>query len=410
MPHEAYDDVPSAAERLRQAAQTFVRGLWAQDVRLDTADAYRSTKSLVLRCRVTEGGLDAPPTIIVKHARPRAEYPLGHVRNLVNDWSACHLLNRVPGDPPLAPQLLGGDLDAGLLVLEDLGYGEGSDLHEVLHGDDPEAAREALREHAALLGRLHGATVGRADEYDRFRATLAPEEPPTPLFTDPWPRVRRFRSHAREVEEVSRHYQSVLLGLGVRPHADVESEIAHVTRAVEEEPGPFLAFCKGDQNGVSDLIRRNGKPRLFDFDCGGFRHALLEGMPGRVTWGGMQRLPPDLLPCLDRTYQASLAHYLPAAADDRVFGRAMVEAGARWHVFHVLRRLPDALQADRMRGPSTLRQQVLAWTNAFADLSDGNGHLSGLGESARELATRLRALWPPEARELPWFPAFVPGS
>lgn len=58
----------------------------------------------------------------------------------------------------------------------------------------------------------------------------------------------------------------------------VGAEIAHVTASVEAQPERFLAYCKGDQNMAGDYIRCHGMPRLFDFNAGGYRHALIEGM------------------------------------------------------------------------------------------------------------------------------------
>src|SRR5262249_28240318 len=114
-----------------------------------------------------------------------------------------------------------------------------------------------------------------------------------------------------------------------------------------------------------------------------------------------------LLPVLDAAYRAALGQGCPEAADDAVYYRAMVAAGARWHIFHVIWRLaPDALREDRPRGPSSLRQQVLAWIDAFADLSEEYGHMPALGGSARDMAQRLRTLWPVEVHTLPGYPAF----
>ena len=109
---------------------------------------------------------------------------------------------------------------------------------------------------------------------------------------------------------------------------------------------------------------------------------------------------------MDRTYRAALSAVCPEAADDTLFHRAMVDAAARWNIFHVVWRLPDAIERDRPRGPSTLRQQLLAWIEAFAELSEEFHTMPALGRSARAMAARLRAIWPPEVGWLPTFPAF----
>jgi len=49
---------------------------------------------------------------------------------------------------------------------------------------------------------------------------------------------------------------------------------------------------------------------------------------------------------------------------------------------------------------------VVAWLEAFADLSDERQQLQALGKSAREAVKRLRELWPAEVCDLPYYPAF----
>ena len=65
-----------------------------------------------------------------------------------------------------------------------------------------------------------------------------------------------------------------------------------------------------------------------------------------------------------------------------------------------------ALSGDYQRGLTTLRQQVVAWLEAFADLSDERQQLQALGKSARDAVKRLRELWPAEVCSVPYYPAF----
>ena len=111
-------------------------------------------------------------------------------------------------------------------------------------------------------------------------------------------------------------------------------------------------------------------------------------MPGRMTWGCMMRIPARILPLMDAAYQTQLKQKHPEMSDE-TFRLALVEAGARWHIFHVVHRLPDALMNDRQRGLTTLRQQVIAWLTAFADLSEELRYFQALGTSARSMVERL---------------------
>jgi hypothetical protein len=179
-----------------------------------------------------------------------------------------------------------------------------------------------------------------------------------------------------------------------------------VTDRVEIDPGPFLVFCQGDVNAPGNCVRQKGRLRLYDFDAGGFRHGLLEGLAGRLTWGCMLRIPAEVVEDMDLAYQRAFQAGCPVGYLERRYPEAFVEAAARWHIFHVVWRLPTALERDYLRGLSSLRQQMLAWLDAFVQIVDTHGHVPALGAAARALAAHLRARWPAEVGVLPFYPAF----
>jgi hypothetical protein len=295
-------------------------------------------------------------------------------------------------------------------VLEDLGDGEGPNTYDLLLGNDPERATAALLEHTRLMGRLHATSLGRLDAYTRARRVLGPMSPPKPLYEDPWstPRGRAVTKH--ECEQAVWNYRSACLLLGLTPAAAVAEEIEWVTARVEADPGPFLAFCQGDVNAPGNCVRWKGRLRLYDFDCGGFRHALVEGLAGRLTWGCTSGIPAEVVRAMEAAYREELATGCVAARDDRLYRQALVEAAARWHIFHVIHRLPTGLERDYPRGPTSFRQQLLAWLDGFVGIVDEFGEATALGESARALGHCLRARWPPETTTLPYYPAFRRGE
>lgn len=381
-------------------------------IRLRRSQTFTTGASVVVRCEVTEARADLPPTLVVKKVREdgfayrpdSAETP-NPAHWLFNDWAAAEFLTRVPNAIPLGPALYGGSRERGLVVLEDLGAGEPPNTQDALFGDDPELAEETLLEHVSLIAQLHAATTGRAAEYARIRRRLGALPRPEGLYQDPWSEARNRPAPPGEVEGVVRLYRAVCERVGVSPLAGVAEEVARVTSAVEAEPGAFLAFCKGDQGMAGDYLRREGLPRLYDFNAAGYRHALVEGMPGRMTWGCMMRLPARVIRAMDAAYQTQMTRRRPEITDE-MMRRARVEAGGRWHVLHVVHRLPEALEGDRQRGLTTLRQQVVAWLTAFADLSEEFAGLPSLGTSARRIAERLLRVWPAAAGEMPYYPAF----
>ena len=373
------------------------------DVRLRPVERLDGgTASAVLRCSVTDAEREIPRSVVVKVAKP------GRSESLFNDWAACLFLSGIPASRPLGPMLYGGESEPAVIVLEDLGVGEGRNTLESLMGSDPERAKDALLEHIRLIGELHGSTMGRVEEYQQIRSELGPQSQ-SGLFDSPWANARIDAIHEQEVSTAVASYRAAFALAGLRPASGVADEIESVATGLEGSPGPFAAFCQGDQNAPGGCIRIGGRLRLLDFGESGYRHALIEGMPGRMTWGCIRRIPAHLIQPMDDMYRVELMKGFRAALDGAVIGRAMVEAGARWNVFHVLKRLPEALLNDRPRGPlSSLRQQLVAWLDAFVDLSTEFGHYSALRKSATALVARLRSVWPTDACELPYYRAFEP--
>ena len=381
-------------------------------IRLRRKETFITGGSIVIRCIVIDAPSHVPARVVVKKVRedevgyrPDSSEIPNSAHSLFNDWAASVFLNNVRTNIPLSPVLYAGSREYGFIVLEDLGEGEAPNTFDALNGDDSELAEQTLIEHAALIGQLHAVTIGRKEGYRRVRQSFGPLPNPQKLFQYPWSDARNETIPTNEVEEAIRLYQTAFEEVGIRAQAGIGEEIAHVAEAVEARPKMFLAYCKGDQNLANDYIRCHGVPRLFDFNEGGFRHALLEGMPGRMTWGCVMRIPTRILPLMDAAYQTELTQK-HAEISDETFHQAMVEAGARWHILHIVHRLPDALAGDRPRGPTSLRQQVVAWLRAFADLSEELCGMRALGTSARNMVERLCSIWPAEVRELPYYPAF----
>ena len=377
-------------KELVRAAERVVSAYFDQGVALRVEQVLPDRLfSVIVRVRTVAAPSHVPGSFVVKAAAP------GHAHQVYNDWAALQLLTDLSaGREPLGPRCYGGDRATPLVVMEDLGPGDGSP-HELVEGDDPEAATASLLAYIRAVARLHVDTRGRRGDYLRLRGAI---DPPKPLYHDPW-----SDAAARTEQEITaaiREYHDVLGTLGLTAAAGVDDEIAEVTRRVEVDPGPLLALCQGDQNGQGNCLLADGRLRLHDFGSGGFRHALVEGLPHRITWGCIRRVPETVAAAMDRAYQE--AH--PDLADDATFRRAATDAMTRWHVFHVIWRVPDALRRDHPRNPeATLRQQVVAWIDAYVDWADDG---TALARTARRLVERLRERWPAYTHTIGYLPAY----
>ena len=80
--------------------------------------------------------------------------------------------------------------------------------------------------------------------------------------------------------------------VGVKPRRGTKTEMKTVA-AFSAAPGPFLAYTHGDPIPMNALPVGDDR-KLFDFEFGEFRHALRDGIYGRVcfpTWYHINRVP-----------------------------------------------------------------------------------------------------------------------
>jgi len=145
--------IKDAAERILSAAFGTVRLDAGKP--LDISDI--SDRSNLFRFQVLDGPMSAPASVIVKRTVAMGDEsddpdrPGGPASRLFNEWASLLFFNEVVPDRPLAPRLFGGDRDAGILVMEDLGPVAGG-LTDLLLGDDPVAAETDLTAYAATVG------------------------------------------------------------------------------------------------------------------------------------------------------------------------------------------------------------------------------------------------------------------
>lgn len=394
-------DAQPSSERTRAAAQRVLAARYGGPVALGPEQVLQSSgRSRVWRLPVAAAPAGLPTSLILKQVQgdeqrgydPDDATPFSPAWRFFNDWTGAELLTAVAADPPLGPRFYGGDRAEGFVLLEDLG--EGESLADLLLGGDAARAEQALLQFARTLGRMHAATVGREEEYRRLRETLIPPAPEAPAAGVPF---SRFREGCAAID--------------VALSAEVEAAIARVTAAMRQ-PGPFRAYTHGDC--CPDNTRcEEGSVRLLDFEFGAFRHALRDGVYARIlfpTCWCVSRLPPEIAPRMEAVYRAELVQGCPAAGDDTVFYRAVVEACAQWALETAQWHLIGALKEDGKWGRATTRQRLLVRFDRFADLTEEMGHLEALGATARAITARLRALWPPEADQMPLYPAFRAGA
>ena len=369
---------------------------FGDDVRLKVKTEFDADQATVLRCYVIKAPAGVPQSVVVKRAlttngtafQPNSADEM--IPRFFNDWAGLKFLSEISdGDSPAA-QFYGGDREKGLMVIEDLG--DGRNFYGSLRGESSVAATGELIKLARALGKMHALTIDKKTAYDSIRDRLGPRDRP-PSMTGEWRRL------VAKLDEVCGR-------IGVKPHRGAKTEMKTVAAFIAA-PGPFLAYTHGDPIPVNALPVGDER-KLFDFEFGGFRHALRDGIYGRVcfpTWYHINRVPNDVVKKMEIAYRTELAKGCPEAADDTLFFRSVVEACAYWAIHSRLNFIKKVWKEDHKWGISTQRQILLLCFDIFGQVSEEFGHLEALGITIRNIAAKLRERWT-DLEEMPYYPAF----
>jgi Ser/Thr protein kinase RdoA (MazF antagonist) len=268
----------------------------------------------------------------------------GEPHGLAVEWAALDVLAGL--DPPVAPRLLGGDEEAGVVVLEDLGT-PGS-LADALLGDDPDRARSDLAAVAAALGRMHAATLGLADAIAAARARRGLAR----RATGWWPaRLAEARAWCRD--------EAAALGLAPGP-LDAELD-----RVAEVTSGAYVGLVHGDPCPDNTLLAPGG-PRLIDFERAGAASVALDAgyllAPFPSCWC-FGRLPADVLAEARAAHEGALA--AAGVALGEPWALALAAALALWAVTRVRDYADPDRPVDGAWGTTTGRPRLASWTAAF---------------------------------------------
>ncbi len=362
------------------------------------------------RCQVDDPAGELPAEVIIKRPQAKGQRfapddpnPLGPSFRLFNEWASLEVISDHFSVPGLCPRLLAGHRDEGYLVIEVVGE---HSLHDLLCGKEPQLAREGLCSFAKILGQLQAASVGQIEDYRRQRDRLGPRADPRHQLwgCDDWLR--------QQTAELKDNFSN----LGFRTSAGFDEEMAQVASAIAD-PGELTVFTHGDP--CPDNLRLAAdQATLIDFEYGGIGPGLNEGCYFRMlfpTTFQANRLPDRLVAELESVYRSELVKGCPAAADDRLFTRGILNGCVTWLTVTLASwslqpsmyrgdRL-SALDSDQSWGLTSNRQVALARLRAFICAADTFDALPALCETFSALEKRLLVLWP-EVDEMPCYPAF----
>lgn len=344
----------------------------------------------VWRVRVTAGGPGragaggAPHSVVVK--RFKSEPARG-----LDEWAALEHLGSLGLASPPAPRFLGGDLERGCFVMEDLG--SGPSLEDLLRSREPGAAAragDALVDIARVAGALHAGGRARAGEFDRRRDALA-RRPVTPL-----------RAAADSLRAAPAALGAWLAATGAAAAPGLEEAAAALARA-GEDPGDWATLTHGDMAPSNNLLAADGW-RLLDFEYAGVRHALYD----TLFWTLFCPFPAGITERADEAYRAAMADAFPAAREDREYARARAQVAAA-RTLELLRwESPALLARDHGWAPGLTARGAVLWHLArfLAAAEGGAPALAPIVATLGALEGSLRIRWSAEREHGLLWPAF----
>jgi Ser/Thr protein kinase RdoA (MazF antagonist) len=287
---------------------------------------------------------------------------------------------------PVAPRLLGSDVTAGILIMEELPPGRS--LAHTLLGGDRDGAMTDLISYATALGSLHAWSVGRADEFERARARYSPSADPRPWWVE-------------RIDSKRALFLRIAADLGAATDG-MDAEIDEVVRILRGER--YRSFVHGDM--CPDNVRLSGGgTRIFDFEASSTGSPALDAAyllaPFPSCWC-FASVPESIsVPAMD-AYLAALTAGGVEIADDLQL--ELAAALARW-VAARGSMIERALKRDEEWGTTTVRPRLVAWTERFAAVAAATGTFPGLRAIAECLNNRFQSLWP--GAIVPAYPALA---
>jgi hypothetical protein len=153
--------------------------------------------------------------------------------------------------------------------------------------------------------------------------------------------------------------------------------------------------------------------RLFDYEFGGYRHALLDGVYGRIrfpTCWCVGDIPEPVVERMEAAYRKELAEAHPAVEDDALYHQAVAEACGCWLLNNLGGMYPGIMEEDGQWGIATYRQRLMKRLEVFIRLSEKARRLEGLRAVSENLLERLPERWGGEVPQLQSYPAFAPPT
>ena len=275
-------------------------------------------KKRIFRCWVAEGPSSLPEVFLVKMARhtkrepydPESDCAGSPAWKLFNEWAALQFLSDIDNPQIISPKFIAGDAAKGLIAFEYIP--KARSFRDILGNANADEQRHALLTYAQTIGRMHGATYGRKNEWLRLRMSLGTSHQADPNAFDGI--LRSFHRLATFIEQpVSVAVETELFELKeTLSGAEPFSALRHVDIA----PQNYLLF--------------NDSVKLVDFEYSDYGHFLLDAplgpYPFTVRWECDEVLAREI----ESVYRAELSTGFRGALDDFTYYKGVLTAWIYW--------------------------------------------------------------------------------
>jgi hypothetical protein len=323
----------------------------------------------VVRCAISGGRADVPPSVIVKSLREHPENFRTDPVQVATERAALEFM--ADHVPELAPRLVASDLDACVLVLEDVA--PRVPLWDLLVTNAP-GAEDGLTSFAGALGQIGARTAGLHDEYNACRRAYGHVDPRAvrqEFVGHRWTETRGFTE-----------------GLGVALSQAAERDVEAVFEALDE-PGPFLAFSNGDA-GANNYLVDGTDGRFIDFEFAGFRHALCDAKCLYVPGSMWMTVGDPIAEGHEEVYRGALSDGIAEATDDRLYGTGLAAAC----VGFAMERLHRVPRIDAREPGHQSHLQMITTLEAAARTANIHHALPDAAGWLIDVSTCLRRRWP----------------
>ena len=286
------------------------------EIRLAKCTKFK--KNRIFRCWIADGPGYLPEVLLVKMARQTKHEPYDRERDcigssawkLFNEWAALQFLGKIGGDKMMTPKFIAGDAIQGLIAFEYVS--KARSFRDILRNSNAAEQTYALLTHAQAMGRMHGSTYGRKNEWLNLRMSIG---------TD-------YQADIDSFDRILRTFRRFATLVGQPESIAVESELSEL-QEILSNAGLFSAFRHVDIAPQNYLLVDDGV-KLVDFEYSSYGYFLLDAplgpFPFPVRWECDEVLTQEI----ESVYRTELSSGFHGALDDAIYYRGLLIAWIYW--------------------------------------------------------------------------------